>query len=74
MRNVTYAIVAWAVAGSIYVVTHGLDTQFDKYAAMIPGLLAVVLFLLTIAIYVLIWPDAGPKGGAAGSGLPRRVG
>ncbi|MBD3677723.1 MAG: TRAP transporter large permease [Rhodobacteraceae bacterium] len=34
-------------------------------AAMIPGLMAVVLFLLTIAIYVLIWPEAGPKGGAA---------
>ncbi|MGI9451581.1 MAG: TRAP transporter large permease [Geminicoccaceae bacterium] len=32
-------------------------------AAMVPGLLAVVLFLLTIAIYVLIRPDAGPAGG-----------
>ncbi|MBV0912157.1 TRAP transporter large permease [Anianabacter salinae] len=34
-------------------------------AAMIPGILAVILFILTIALYVLIWPDAGPKGGAA---------
>ncbi len=34
-------------------------------AAMIPGLLAVILFLLTIAIYVLIRPAAGPAGGAA---------
>jgi tripartite ATP-independent transporter DctM subunit len=33
-------------------------------AAMIPGLLAVVLFLLTIAVYVLIRPEAGPAGGA----------
>ncbi|MGI9485374.1 MAG: TRAP transporter large permease [Geminicoccaceae bacterium] len=32
-------------------------------AAMIPGLLAVILFLLTIALYVLIRPDAGPAGG-----------
>jgi tripartite ATP-independent transporter DctM subunit len=30
-------------------------------AAMIPGLLAVVLFILTIAIYVAIWPKAGPR-------------
>ena len=29
-------------------------------AAMIPGLLAVVLFILTIAIYVTIRPEAGP--------------
>jgi tripartite ATP-independent transporter DctM subunit len=31
-------------------------------AAMLPGILAVILFLLTIAIYVLVRPDAGPKG------------
>ncbi|MBZ0128007.1 MAG: TRAP transporter large permease [Rhodobacteraceae bacterium] len=30
-------------------------------AAMIPGILAVILFILTIAIYVLIRPDAGPR-------------
>ncbi|WP_425051139.1 TRAP transporter large permease [Psychromarinibacter sp. S121] len=30
-------------------------------AAMIPGLLAVVLFILTIAIYVWIKPEAGPR-------------
>ena len=32
-------------------------------AAMIPGLLAVVLFILTIAIYVAIKPEAGPSHG-----------
>ena len=31
-------------------------------AAMIPGLIAVVFFILTILIYVLIVPDAGPRG------------
>lgn len=31
-------------------------------AAMLPGLLAVLLFLITIAIYVRIYPDAGPAG------------
>ena len=31
-------------------------------AAFVPGILAVVLFLLTIAAYVLIRPEAGPKG------------
>jgi tripartite ATP-independent transporter DctM subunit len=30
-------------------------------AAMIPGLLAVVFFILTIAIYVAIRPEAGPR-------------
>ncbi len=34
-------------------------------AAMIPGILAVLLFIVTIAIYVAIRPEAGPKGGAA---------
>ncbi|WP_425483582.1 TRAP transporter large permease [Halovulum dunhuangense] len=33
-------------------------------AALIPGLLAVVMFLLTIAIYVRLVPGAGPAGGA----------
>ncbi len=32
-------------------------------AAMIPGLLAVILFILTIAIYVAIRPEAGPSHG-----------
>ncbi|MGJ8528533.1 TRAP transporter large permease [Maritalea sp.] len=31
-------------------------------AAFVPGLLAVLLFLLTIAIYVRIFPNAGPNG------------
>lgn len=34
-------------------------------AALLPGILALLLFLATIAIYVTIWPEAGPKGGAA---------
>ncbi len=32
-------------------------------AALIPGLIAVLLFLLTIAVYVLVRPNAGPRGG-----------
>jgi tripartite ATP-independent transporter DctM subunit len=31
-------------------------------AALLPGLLAVLFFILTIAIYVRVRPDAGPKG------------
>ncbi len=31
-------------------------------AALIPGLIAVLFFILTIALYVLVFPDAGPKG------------
>jgi len=34
-------------------------------AALIPGIMAVLLFLLTIAIYVLVWPNAGPRGGSS---------
>lgn len=33
-------------------------------AALIPGLIAVVFFMVTIAIYVRIWPEAGPQGEA----------
>jgi tripartite ATP-independent transporter DctM subunit len=33
-------------------------------AALLPGLLAVVFFMLTIAVYVLVVPGAGPAGGA----------
>ena len=36
-------------------------------AAMLPGLLAVVLFILTIALYVAIWPEAGPSHGGVGA-------
>lgn len=32
-------------------------------AALLPGLLAVILFLLTIAIYVRIFPESGPSHG-----------
>ncbi|MHA1548835.1 MAG: TRAP transporter large permease [Alphaproteobacteria bacterium] len=31
-------------------------------AALIPGLIAVVLFILTIGVYVMIRPEAGPPG------------
>ncbi len=31
-------------------------------AAFIPGLLATLFFMLTIAVYVLVRPEAGPKG------------
>ncbi|MEM1315859.1 MAG: TRAP transporter large permease subunit, partial [Pseudomonadota bacterium] len=34
-------------------------------AAMVPGALAVVLFLLVIAVYVAVRPEAAPRGGAA---------
>ena len=34
-------------------------------AALIPGMLAVILFLVTIAIYVRIAPEAGPAHGAS---------
>jgi len=33
-------------------------------AAFVPGILAVVFFILTIAIYVRIFPNSGPKGQA----------
>jgi tripartite ATP-independent transporter DctM subunit len=35
-------------------------------AAFIPGLMAVLLFLITIAIYVWVRPEAGPRGDPAG--------
>ncbi|MGI9395258.1 MAG: TRAP transporter large permease [Boseongicola sp.] len=31
-------------------------------AALIPGLIAVLFFILTILIYVAVWPNSGPKG------------
>lgn len=37
-------------------------------AALIPGLIAVVLFIVNIAIFVRIYPDAGPAGGALAKG------
>ncbi len=44
------------------IVEANIVTMFT--AAIIPGLFAVVLFMLTIAAYVLIIPGAGPKGGS----------
>jgi tripartite ATP-independent transporter DctM subunit len=34
-------------------------------AAFIPGFLATLLFIITIAIYVMVRPEAGPKGAKA---------
>ncbi|NIZ12280.1 TRAP transporter large permease [Phaeobacter sp. HF9A] len=36
-------------------------------AALLPGLMAVVLFILTIALYVWIKPEAGPAHGGVGA-------
>jgi hypothetical protein len=33
VRNVTLALVAWGVAGFIYIATHRVDTQFAMYWA-----------------------------------------
>ena len=44
------------------IVEANIVTMFK--AAFVPGILAVILFLLTIAVYVAIRPDAGPRGGA----------
>jgi TRAP-type C4-dicarboxylate transport system permease large subunit len=33
---------------------------------MLPGILAVVMFMVTIALYVAFFPESGPKGRAAG--------
>ena len=35
-------------------------------AALLPGLLAVIMFLVTIALYVAFFPESGPKGRPAG--------
>jgi tripartite ATP-independent transporter DctM subunit len=42
-------------------------------AAFIPGLIAVVFFMATIAIYVAIRPDAGPRGESVGLAELRRA-
>jgi tripartite ATP-independent transporter DctM subunit len=35
-------------------------------AALLPGILAVIMFLVTIALYVTFFPESGPKGRPAG--------
>ena len=42
------------------IVETNIVTLFE--AALVPGLLAVGMFLITVAIYVRLVPDAGPKG------------
>ena len=44
------------------IVETNIVTLFE--AALVPGLLAIGMFLITIAIYVRLVPDAGPKGEA----------
>ena len=44
------------------IVEANIVTLFE--AALIPGLLAMVMFLLTVAIYVRLFPNSGPKGEA----------
>lgn len=45
------------------IVEANIVTMFQ--AALIPGLMALVLFLLTVLIYATLRPEAGPKGGRA---------
>ncbi|WP_413208040.1 TRAP transporter large permease [Rhodospirillum sp. A1_3_36] len=47
----------------IYAITVEANIVTMFMAAFIPGALAVILFIATIAIYVAIRPEAGPKGG-----------
>ncbi len=42
------------------IVETNIVTLFE--AALLPGILAVVMFLVTVSIYVRIFPDSGPKG------------
>ncbi len=44
------------------IVQTNIVTLFE--AALVPGLLAIAMFLLTVAIYVRLVPNAGPKGEA----------
>ncbi|RMF37481.1 MAG: TRAP transporter large permease [Alphaproteobacteria bacterium] len=37
-------------------------------AALFPGIIAVIFFILTIGVYVMVRPEAGPKGGASTRG------
>ena len=45
------------------IVEANIVTMFK--AALIPGLIAVVLFMLTIAVYVMVRPESGPPGEVA---------
>lgn len=49
----------------IYSITVEANVVTMFMAAMIPGLIAVIFFILTIFVYVLIVPDAGPRGETA---------
>src|SRR5690606_41583597 len=50
VMRVVYAIIVEASFAAMFI------------AAFMPGLIAVVTFLLTIAIYVRLRPDSGPPG------------
>jgi tripartite ATP-independent transporter DctM subunit len=59
-------LIVYAVA-----VQANIVTMFE--AALIPGLIALAGYLLTIAIYVRVVPAAGPVGRRAGRGERRRA-
>ncbi len=46
------------------IVEANIVTMFS--AALIPGIMAVVFFMMVIAIYTALVPDAGPRGGEVG--------
>lgn len=46
----------------IYAITVEANVVTLFMAALIPGLIAVIFFLITIFVYVTIVPNAGPKG------------
>ncbi len=45
------------------IVETNIVTLFE--AALLPGLLAVAMFLITVAIYVRLFPNSGPQGAVA---------
>jgi len=69
----TGAVAAGGVLGilippSVVLVLYAVIVEADLVAmfkaALVPGLLALVLFLLTTAIYVRLFPESGPAGAA----------
>jgi len=70
-RLATGTLAAGGVLGilippSVVLVVYGIVVEASIVtlfiAAFIPGLIAVILFLLTIAIYVRVAPNSGPRG------------
>ena len=78
-RLATGTLAAGGVLGilippSVVLVVYGIVVEASIVtlfmAAFIPGLIAVLFFILTIAIYVRLFPGSGP----AGEAVERRVG